>query len=317
MSCRKPIEAYRSVLPDSDGKYSLKFHEPSGGDYQKVELPCRKCMGCRRAQTLQWAVRCTNEASQHEDNMFLNLTFDEQNIPENHSLDPRHWQLFMKRLRKSIAPKKIRYFAVGEYGSPSDLRYDHLVGNTIGRPHYHALIFGHRFPDLINAGSGNSGEQLFESEICTDLWGQGNVKIGQVNFASAAYVAGYCTKKLSGTPAEAHYVFTDPATGTVHTVKPEFCLSSNRPAIGLGFYQEFIDDYKRNGFQYTSKGKCSIPNYYLRKMEESDPQIWEDIQARKIEFALSNLDDNTEERLAVKEELSIRKSQKFERGYHA
>ena len=316
MSCNKPIVAYRKVVPDEFGKRPTLFHQPSG-DYEQVELACRKCHGCRRDQTLAWALRCTNEASQHQDNMFLNLTYDEQHIPEDHSLNVRDWQLFMKRLRKSIAPKKIRYYAVGEYGSPSPMRHDDIVGNKIGRPHYHAMIFGHRFPDLEQAGKGDSGESLMESEICTKLWGQGNVKIGQVTFASAAYVTGYCTKKLYGTIAEDHYRYTDPATGVVYPVKPEFSVSSNRPAIGLGFYQEFVDDYKRNGFQYTAKGKVPIPAYYLRKMEESDPQIWEDIQARKIEFALSNLEDDTELRRAVKEECAARKYNKFERGTHA
>ena len=78
-----------------------------------------------------------NEASHWgNNNCFITLTYKEDQLPENNSLDYTHWQKFIRSLKKRNKGKTIRYFAVGEYG---DQR---------GRPHFHALLFNHRFTDL-------------------------------------------------------------------------------------------------------------------------------------------------------------------------
>ena len=81
-------------------------------------------MGCRVSRSQQWAIRIVHEASQHEANCFLTLTYDGEHIPDSYSVSVREVQLFMKRLRKKLG-HPVRYFACGEYG-------DH--GH---RPHYH------------------------------------------------------------------------------------------------------------------------------------------------------------------------------------
>jgi hypothetical protein len=40
----------------------------------------------------------------HENNCFLTLTYDEENVPEDGCLEPRDYKLFLKKLRKYIAP---------------------------------------------------------------------------------------------------------------------------------------------------------------------------------------------------------------------
>ena len=67
-----------------------------------------------------------------KNNCFITLTYKDDQLPENNSLDYTHWQKFIRSLKKRNNGKTIRYFAVGEYG---DQR---------GRPHFHALLFNHR-----------------------------------------------------------------------------------------------------------------------------------------------------------------------------
>lgn len=143
----------------------------------------------------------------YEDNTFVTLTFDEENYPEDGSVSKRDLQLFFKRLRKDNA-QGIRYFAVGEYGS-----------NT-HRPHYHAIIFGS--PNCIVGRSEYSKRNTSCCKICShirDVWGNGQVLLGEVSVQSASYVAGYVTKG---------WTRDIPLPGR----DPEFTLKSTRPGIG-------------------------------------------------------------------------------------
>ena len=115
-------------------------------------LPCGQCLGCRLKRSQEWATRVVHEAQMHDDqNAFITLTYQE--APDG--LVKQHFTAFMKKLRKTVYPKKIRFFMCGEYGKvypnndysspsppPSVLG---MVGRTLGRPHYHAIIFGHDF----------------------------------------------------------------------------------------------------------------------------------------------------------------------------
>jgi hypothetical protein len=65
------------------------------------------------------------------------LTYDDEHLPPNNSLLKKDLQKFFYKLRQKIKPIKIRYFAVGEYGS-----------NKTKRPHYHIILFGYVPKDL-------------------------------------------------------------------------------------------------------------------------------------------------------------------------
>ena len=100
--------------------------------------------------SIMWATRCMHESRSYDQNSFITLTYEDQQMPENRSISLRDFQLFMKRFRKSIK-QKIKFFHCGEY-SPKKTR---PVGpfnpwEYIGegeRPHYHSIIFGYDFPD--------------------------------------------------------------------------------------------------------------------------------------------------------------------------
>jgi hypothetical protein len=130
MPCYHPIEAWYSKSTNESGKRSLVFKEKLGQG-QSIEIPCQKCIGCKLEYSRQWAIRGTHENQMHEESYFLTLTYNEENLPQYESLQKADFQDFMKRYRKAIAPRKIRYFMCGEYGHNDD----QLAANALGRPH--------------------------------------------------------------------------------------------------------------------------------------------------------------------------------------
>ena len=78
-----------------------------------VPVPCSTCKFCRINRIRVWTHRMVLESYMHENNCFLTLTYDEENVPEDGCLEPRDYKLFLKKLRKYIAPEKIRYYVAG------------------------------------------------------------------------------------------------------------------------------------------------------------------------------------------------------------
>ena len=169
--------------------------------------------------TRAWALRCSLEAMFHEQNCFLNLTYAPEDLPENGTLVVKHLQDFVKRLRAHLdyneGGKKIRYFAAGEYGEKGD------------RPHYHVLVFGHEFEDKYSWRFTDRGNRLYRSKTLEKLWQYGHAEIGELNWKTAGYTAGYVRKKVTGDKAKAHY----------EGRQPEFSIMSKKPPIGNAWYQ--------------------------------------------------------------------------------
>ena len=147
------------------------------------------------------------EAQVHDASCFATLTYDDENIPEGGSLDPRDLQLSFKRLRRTGV--KFRYFAVGEYGDATN------------RPHYHVAYYGFR---CTNGGSHYRRSGMACCATChqvQETWGKGHVRLGELNTASAQYIGGYVTKKM-----------TAKDDARLMGRHPEFARMSLRPGIG-------------------------------------------------------------------------------------
>lgn len=193
---------------------------------------CGRCFYCRRQKAKVWTHRIILEAAQHKDNSFLTLTYNDDNIPKGGSLDPRHLQLFFKRLRKRIEPNKIRFFAVGEYG------------DTTRRPHYHAALFG--YPPC-NAPIVPRGTRCVCSSCncIASCWtlpngvSLGFISVGTLEPASAGYVAAYATKSMEKGDADITW-----PTGCV----PPFSRQSNRPGIGAGVCDDIASTLLQHDF---------------------------------------------------------------------
>ena len=136
-------------------------------------IACRQCQGCRVNHSKEWGLRCHHESKLHKQNCCLTLTYDNDHFPKTGSVSRSDIQLFLKRLRKHIAPVKIRFFATGEYGP------------TNKRPHYHILIFGYDFPDKKFLYNKND-RPYYKSETLNKLWGLSTINtIGDMSLPAA------------------------------------------------------------------------------------------------------------------------------------
>lgn len=231
-------------------------------DGVRQRLPCGQCIGCRLERSRQWAVRMMHEASLYDANCVVTLTYDDAHLPARSSLDRRAFPLFMRRLRKRGV--KARYFHCGEYGDK-------------GRPHYHGCLFGHDFPDKALGPPSKSGApQWFSSEL-EGLWPYGISAIGSLNFESAAYIARYVTKKVTGSRAREHYERVDERTGEVYELEPEFATMSRRPGIAKGWFDAFVSDAYPADEVIVRGVPCKPPRYYDQLLKDAVPELSEEV----------------------------------------
>lgn len=154
------------------------------------------------------------ESLKHASSCFVTLTYDDEHLPVDGSLCPKDVQLWLKRLRRSVEPARLRYFLVGEYG------------NRTFRPHYHLALFG----------------LGVEPELIGESWSKGNVVVGSLTMQSAGYVAGYVTKKMTKSD--------DPRLCGRY---PEFARMSLRPGIGADAMDDVADVFfTKEGCDYLS-----------------------------------------------------------------
>lgn len=235
-----------------------------------IKVPCGKCIGCRLDRANEWSERIMLEASNYSDNCFLTLTYSNENLPPEiieessgliyNPLVKRDLQLFIKRLRKKYNYKKIRFFAVGEFGSVSN------------RPHYHVILFNHKFEDLKPLFFNNqTREWCYTSESLSSLWKKGLSSIGTLTKASAGYVARYSVKNQ----------FFD---------KKEFLLMSRNPGIGKDFFEKFKRDIYLTDkiyYNFSNKKKMTKPfRYFDKLLENQNLELFNEIKEnRKLRSA--------------------------------
>lgn len=302
--CNYPITAWYSAELTVNGLRKLVFNKTKSDGTPSIKIPCGQCTGCRISRTSDWSVRLMHESRYHAVSSFLTLTLDPHHYPANGSLDKSLPRGFMRRLRKhykNIDPElKIRYFAVGEYGE------------TTGRAHYHMILFGVGFLEDRRPHSKNAqGDQMYTSATLDKLWGKGQCLIGNVSPQSCGYVAGYAFKKINGSRADDHYRRVDPETGETWVLQKEFAGMSNHPGIGFDFYQDYHQQtYLRDSVIVKGRQR-PVPKYYDRKLKESDPEWLERIKAERMAKAELHKEDQTPERLQVKEEILLAKRREY------
>lgn len=300
MPCFKPLKGFRSRFKNKNGNYPITFKEDEAFFHRPVTLPCSQCIGCRLERSRQWAMRCVHEASLYENNCFITLTYNNDKLPADGSLNLKHFQDFMKRLRKKYG-SGIRFFHCGEYGE------------RFFRPHYHACLFNHDFNDR-EFFTSNNGVPLYTSESLDSLWCDpvdkksfGFATVGDVTFDSAAYVARYVVKKVNGELAEDHYTRVNPDTGEVVGIKPEYTTMSRKPGIASDWFNKYKGDVYPKDFT-TLKGKIvRPPKYYDALLEKEDIALFEKIKAKRTAYASKDNPDTTYERLIQRE--NVKKAQ--------
>lgn len=252
-----------------------------------ILLPCGKCLSCRMSAARDWAFRCECELATSGSAYFLTLTYDDSHLPFVNgvpSLEKRHYQLFLKRLRKSLDGQRISYFGCGEYGSRSS------------RPHYHFIIFGDVPSDLSVWSRTPKGSLLYRSPSLEKLWVDDDEKslgfssVGVCNPQTIDYVCRYSLKKIS----------QDVSAFPV----PPFTASSRRPALGLKWWESFghsLIRFRADGSCFGSscvfRGReIPIPRYFLKKLFQ-DSSFSDEKLSSLIHFRNASLLQSTSETL--------------------
>lgn len=167
---------------------------------------CGQCLPCRLRRRRVWSHRLQLEATLHGGQCcFVTLTY-EGDVTSLNGKDAQNW---VKRLRKRISPRRVRYFLVGEYGDQTE------------RPHYHAALFG--FGPCIGSEASRTlrGCGCPTCSVVRETWGLGHILVGRLEAKSASYIAGYVTKKMT------HRL--DPR---LRGREPEFARMSTHPGLG-------------------------------------------------------------------------------------
>lgn len=276
MACFHPLRAFRRVGG------GVSFSPRDSG--LPLSLPCGQCIGCRVERSRQWALRVVHESQMHAANSFVTLTYDGEHLPPDGGLHVEDWQRFAKRARKAFGP--FRFFHCGEYGEETF------------RPHYHACIFGLDFVSdripLRRVGR----DPLFWSPSLSRAWGMGHVAIGELTYESAAYVARYVCKKLTGPQGKIAYSRSCPRTGRAWRVSPPYVTMSRRPGVGTTWFDKYggevypADEVVHEGRRFRP------PRFYDLKLPESE---LDELKGKRLGRLALRRSDLTADRLAVRE----------------
>lgn len=262
--------------------------------YEIVDIPCGKCVACKKARTSAWSLRLRMHERAATNAYFLTLTYNTTHIPITPkgfmSLEPEHLTLYLKRLRKAHKKQdpqatKITYYAVGEYGTKS------------WRPHYHLIIFNVDIKLLESCWSHPVTKQPY-----------GEIHIGTVTGASIGYTLKYLAKPKR-VPTHRN---DDRIT--------EFARMSK--GIGLAYLTPQMIEYHQNDpvnrvFATLDDKKVSLPRYFKNRIY--DGETWnlikshfQQVEAEKPELTEMELHDVRSSHLATQNNY-LKQAQKGEK----
>lgn len=238
-------------------------------------------------------------------NCFITLTYARDRLPPNASLHKPDWQNFMKRLRDRVGPAQPptlhngaimgpRYYMCGEYGPLNQ------------RPHYHACIFGYNFYDRKPAGKSKSGQLFYESEELNELWPHGRASVQDFTPETASYASGYIMQAALGIDDRKKY--TD--TGRI----PPYNNMSLRPGIGQLWYQKYNKDITRQDIAVAAGREHQVPKYYDKLADRYGHVDLEAVKSKRVQDAKAHKQDQTPQRLHVREQVTTARLRNHERS---
>lgn len=264
--------------------YSVQSSFSDSAD-KPILIPCGKCLGCRLDYSREWAARCMLELKDHDSAYFVTATYNDSEIPRTYYSDPdtgeallayslrkKDFQLWLKNIRSDFPSDKIRFYGCGEYGSETF------------RPHYHVILFGLHLDDLKFYKRTDQGI-LYTSDKLSNTWfrfdpvqrlhfPRGFVVVGEVNWNTCAYVSRYTAKK--------YLTLGDDFFEKFNLEKP-FVQMSRRPGIGRSFLEkhpEMFDSSKLFLPSGDSVKEVSIPRYFYKILESTDPELCYELKER-------------------------------------
>nr|QJB19166.1 MAG: replication initiator protein [Microvirus sp.] len=193
---------------------------------------CGKCSQCHVTYLQHWTFRLQREMA-GKPALFLTITYDYANIPMNKgkfTLLKKDYQDWLKRLRKALPNRELKYVVCGEYGTNNN------------RPHYHMILIGADLNDV--------------KEI-NETWGKGLIHFGTAQPASIAYTFKYSVK---GSLKPVHY----------HQQKPFVCMSKGigeKWAFNLTYVK--VNGIDKNNKPFTRYRKIRTPKPNFQKKLDS------------------------------------------------
>jgi hypothetical protein len=186
-----------------------------------------------------------HELEYHDSAVFVTLTYDDDHVLDvDGSIRRDEFQNFMKRLRERVSPRRLMYYACGEYG-----------GKT-GRPHFHAIIFGLKMCGDCSScstwrrGFGKGPTDGSDCEHLLLAWDRGMVHVGDVTRGSCRYVADYLQKNV----------------GEVDFGGREKAFSLMSKGIGKRWMMDHLDQVEKLELQKGTRKRVGVPRYYRKKL---------------------------------------------------
>lgn len=244
-----------------------------------TQFSCGSCPECLSKRASSWALRCVYESKLHIYNCMVCLTYDTyiydkfgnivgERVSDLH-VSKRDLQLFMKRLRKwysSITDERIKYLACAEYGKRT------------GRPHYHCLLFGVRFPDCVPYKLSKRHNQIYRSAILEKLWPHGICTVDSLSINSAS--ARYCTKYIAKQRADDTFMLFSQHIGFDSLISDfngkSYFIEGREYPIPRFVWEWYISQKYRDcgiefDFRYLNKTDDSLSNgSYLKNSQMRD-----------------------------------------------
>ncbi|QIR82318.1 replication initiator protein [Chicken microvirus mg6_218] len=225
-----------------NGRFIGWLEHPLDSD---VPVPCGKCIECLSQKGSEWSYRVMREFDYYgRIGCVMSLTYDNAHLPVDGSVNRRDLQLFLKRLRKHIAPVKLRYFGCAEYGILN------------GRPHYHLVVIGWQPDDLVFVRRSKKNTMLYRSKTVEKIWSQGICAVAAVTADSVKYSAKYMQK-----------IYFDETSDRT----PPFLTMSTHPGFGAF---EALDRVKSDSI-YVNGVRKKVPRYYLKVAEREGVDLSE------------------------------------------
>ena len=204
------------------GHYVQDNYRGAVGDFYELGTmtKCGSCSQCMAEKSNNWVIRNHYESKKHQKKCFITLTYKESPI----ILVKKDLQDFIKRLRRTLEyngyKDKIRYFAVGEYGTANN------------RPHMHVIIYGWKDENAKYLDISKRKNLVLHSELIDKVWGKGRTSYQEFSEHEAPYIS------LYSTPQE--------------TFKKAYKLNLDK--------LHRLEDYAKTSIKYDSAGRKNLIN---------------------------------------------------------
>lgn len=250
-------------------------------------VPCGSCVKCLQRRANAWSFRLYEELKVSSSATFLTLTYEDppQSFNGHDTLDKTDLQRFFKRLRKQVNKfypnTKIKYYAVGEYGTRTK------------RPHYHIILFN--LPQVY----------LRDNDIISKIWTHGLLHYGECNAATIAYTTKYIVSGKFEPEAD-----DDDRQPQFSTMSKKLGINHLSPAM-VRFYKSRFISYATTSGGYT----IPLPRYFRDKIfnkQQRKELAEEAARYRELDIQKWFQDEGTQKHVQWKKD-QIRKQEKNKR----